>query len=337
MNIDYYAFVMDNYKQEDYSEMSARHHAHIFENFDFDMAVARDLGKLAIFCKETGKFYNSDWEDLDLNDQVVMPRCTIPELSNLMDQLEDSGSILATTKEDYKKIMDWPNLVRPKHHEVVATTYGEFLENFQSYKEKFGRVFFKTKYKNISTEVKNIMCLGAMSFSSILSDEDLFSGKKQDEDLKEMSKPMYMVFTADYGDHNDLRFGYLSDDTEVYVEPYLNICKDWRFKKVPVEYRSFVVDGKFNTARSWVPDKHVPKEVINVTQEVVDSMPDDMNKTFVVDILEFKDKSGKHLYDLCEINPLPCSGYERGNSIFVLEDHNKKQYPKADSISDHER
>ena len=341
MKIDYYVFVMNEFGQEDYLQMVAKHHSHIFKNFEFDMSVASKLGKLAIYCKETDKFYNENWEEINLQDKVVFPRCTIPELKGLYDRLETTGATLASTKEDYDIIMDWPKYVSPNHHEVIPTTYGEFLENFDYYKEKYGRVFFKTKYKNISTEVNNVMCLGALGgFKSIDSDNGLLSNESSNEadDLMNsfFSKPMYLVYTSDYGDHNDLRFGSLADDAEVYVEPYLNVVKDWRYK-LPIEYRSFVVDGNFVTSRSWVPTtSRVPYEVKELTQEVIDAMPNDMNKTFVVDIMECKDKFGRHYYDLCEINPIACSGYEKGNSIFLLEDIENidYHYPKVDSIHD---
>ena len=57
-----------------------------------------------------------------------------------------------------------------------------------------------------------------------------------------------------------------------------------------------------------------------------------MNKTFVVDVLKFIDKYGNEKYDLCEINPLTCSGYEQGSSIFILEDIEGKYYPKYDGM-----
>jgi hypothetical protein len=76
-----------------------------------------------------------------------------------------------------------------------------------------------------------------------------------------------MVFSSDTPGHSDIRFGFLDKNSEVYVEPYLKIAKDEKRKNIPVEYRSFVVDGKFVTSRSWVPDSNIPEEVIKITKE----------------------------------------------------------------------
>lgn len=347
MNIDYYAFVMDKFGQDNYAGLDAKFGSHIFENFEFDLSVAKRLGKLAIYCKEDGKFYDENWQGLDLCGKKVLPRCIIPEINTLYNALEQARAISVTNREDYNKVLNWPKYISPKHHEIVSTTYREFLENFKNYKEKYGRVFFKTKNKNISCEVKDVVCLDnkhlkkANPFRSINNDDDLvliksdddLGGEPVDDFLLDFFKePMYMVYSGDTRGHNDLRFGFLDKDTEVYVEPFLEIVKDNNYKQIPVEYRSFVVDGKFVTSRSWVPTEYIPEEVIKLTSDIISSVPEDMNKTFVVDVLQFVDADGNQKYDLCEINPLTCSGYEHGSSIFVSENAEGIYYPKYDGL-----
>ena len=334
MKIDYYCFVMDNFGQKDYSNLMARYGAHIFENMDFDVATAKSLGKFAVFCKETQKFYDDSWQEINLNGKVVLPRCIIPETKTLFDAIEAQGALSLESKEDFVATQNWPALIHPIYREVIPTTYGEFLENFEEYKKKFGRVFFKTAKKHISCEVRQVMSLNDSIFAFVEDDDDLLNDKKKESKI---SEKMYLVFTNQSLHSNDHRFNFLPKDANVYVQPYLEIVKDEQYSNIPVEYRSFVVDGKFTTSRSWVPNREVPETVVEMTQQIIDAMPERTSKTFVVDVLQFVDENGQTHYDLCELNPISSSGYEQGSSIFLLEDGlapERKFYPKCDSVSE---
>ena len=337
MVIDYYCFVMNAFGQNDYSEMKARNGSHIFGNLNFDINIARNIGKFAVFCKETGRFYDSNWNELSLKDKRVLLRCIIPDEKIAFDALEAEGANLVSTREDHKKIMNWASYINPMYREINSSTYGEFIRNFENYQEKYGRVFFKTKQKHISCEVKGVVALKGSVFSEITGDDDIGKTVEHDSNTQEFSSSSYIVFTNKYNHSNDFRFNFLDKTTEVYVQPCLEIVKDEEFSHIPVEYRSFVVDGKFVSSRSWIPNRCVPEEVKEITQKFIDALPESMSKTFVIDILQFVDKDGNKHYDLCELNPITSSGYEQGSTIFVLEDlpNNVKYYiPEAEDEDD---
>ena len=63
----------------------------------------------------------------------------------------------------------------------------------------------------------------------------------------------------------------------------------------------------------------MPEKVERLVEKTIEALPSEMPKTFVLDILEFE-KDGEKFYDICEFNPITCSGYEEGSSIFLLED-----------------
>ena len=335
MNIDFYCFIMDEFQQSDYYKRKKLSKAKIYENFEFDINVAKSLGKCAIYCKEMDKFYNENWEEVDISGKSVLPRCIIPETVELLSAIENAGAESLVSKEDLEIVYSWPKYIKPRNREVISTTYGEFLKDFEHYKDKFGRVFFKTKYKNISCEVKEIFCLNDMIFEEISSDGDLFDGSGKMKTTGFFSEPTYMVFTNKVSHSNDLRFGFLKKDAEVFVQPFLDIVKDGEFTHIPVEYRSFVVDGKITTSRSWIPNRTVPNEVKIMTAQIVEAMPNEINKNFVVDILEYKDSHGHRYFDLCEINPLTSAGYEQGSSIFITEPTYNElfRYSKYDELS----
>ncbi len=326
-NIDFYCFCFDTLDQGDYSHAKARHGSHIFDNMNFDIANAKKLSKFARFVKETGKFHDENGRELDVSRKRVLARCIIPEMNTLFGALEDAGAEMVVSREETRAVMDWASYISPTFRDACATNLGEFLANFDEYKENFGRVFFKTKKKNFSCEVLAVSKFFP-EFLQVSSDEDLSSNKNKESSLAEFfSEPMYMVITSTSKDHPDFRFGMLPKSTEVIVQPFLEIVKDDEFKHVPVEYRSFVVDGKFVSSRSWIEDRPVPQGVLDYVQGLIDGFAD-KSRTFVADVLEFVDKDGKRKFDLCELNPLSCSGYEKGSTIFVTEgEFEGKYYP----------
>ncbi len=336
MQIDYYCFVMERFGQVDYSQMKQKYKSCFFDNLEFDMTVAKRLGKFAVYCKEKDAFYDEHWKELNVSHKVLFPRCIISDTNFLFTNMFRVGAIPFYTIEDYKKSEEWYKYIKPRDRKVVLTSYGEFVKNFKLYEKEFGRVFFKTAKKNISCEVKGVMDLGDMFFSEILSDDDIAETPSRYDDVPKR-EPMYAVFTNQSKGSNDHRFNWLKMHEPVLIEPFLTLKKDNRYANVPVEYRSFVVDGKFVTSRSWVPsNEKVPEEVKNITKQVIEAMQDDMQKTFVVDVLEYVDELGHSHFDLCEINPITSSGYEQGSSIFLLEEGlaDEKFYPKYDLISE---
>jgi len=316
MKIDYYCFVADSLDCVINEEKRLKD-THIFKNLDFDMQVAKKLKKFAIYDKETEEFYDENNNIISLRGKCVFPRCIIPDMNLLFDKLELEGANLIIDKLRTQKIYKWPNYIQPVYRDVEVTSYGEFLRNFEEYKTRLGNVFFKTKHKNIHCEVTGVANLQGLNFKSIESEEDINEGQEQNSFF---SEPCYIVFTDKIKGFNDHRFLFLDKETEVFVTKKLNIVHDETYKNIPVEYRSFVVNGKFVVSRSWVQNKKVPKEVENLVQKTIESLSQEMPKTFVLDVLEFEE-DGIRKYDICEFNPITCSGYEEGSSIFLLEEN----------------
>lgn len=333
MAIDFYCFVLD-YKETNYPKDKQPKGTYIFENFNFDIKIAKKLGKFTAYCKETNKFYNENWEEISLTNKKVLPRCIIPDVETLYNALEQENADLCVTRQDLNMVKSWPEYINPRYRDVESTHYSDFLQNFNNYKNKFGRVFFKTKRKYFACEVKLVFALTkAFELNS-----DLAKNKNSDNSkLIIFDEPIYFVTTNESKNFNDIRFNSLDKNEEVFVSKFVNLTHDHEYTFVPTEYRSFVVDGKFVTSRSWIPNRQVPNEVKNIVQSVIDNMPREMQKTFVVDCFEFIDENGNKKYDLGEINPIVCAGYDFGSSIFLTEDNYKEMlYDKYDDMEEQE-
>lgn len=317
MEIDYYCFVTDDLING-ISEDKRRKNSSIFDNLEFDMGVAKKLSKFAIYDKLSGKFYDAGGKAISLENKTVFPRCIIPDMNLLFDKLEEEKASSIITREDTENVLNWPSFIQPLHRDVYVTTYGDFLKNFGKYKETFKNVFFKTKNKNIHCEILNVLNLNGMSFNSLDTDDDLENNSSKKEET--LNEDLYMVMTDKVKGFNDHRFNFLKKDQEVFIQPKLDVVKDSEYPHIPMEYRSFVVDGKFVTSQSWIPERKVPEEVTNLVKLYIDNMPNEMPKTFVLDVLEYEEHGIKK-YDICEFNPITCSGYEDGSSIFLLEDN----------------
>jgi len=315
MKIDYYCFVADSLDCV-ISEDKRKSKSSIFDNLDFDMDLAKQLNKFAIYDKQTDAFYDKNNNVISLNGKNVFARCIIPDMNLLFDKLEEDGANLVIDKLRTQKVYSWPKFIQPIYRDVESMTYGEFLKNFDALKDKFGSVFFKTKKKNIHCEVLNVVNLQGMEFKSINSEDDL-EGDDANNDI--FFEPMYIVMTDKVKGFNDHRFMFLDKNEDVFVSSKLDIVKDHNHDDLPVEYRSFVIDGKFIVKRSWVPNQEVPEKVERLVEKTIEALPSEMPKTFVLDMLEFE-KDGEKFYDICEFNPITCSGYEEGSSIFLLED-----------------
>jgi len=322
MKVDFYCFVADSLNCVISKEKRERD-SHIYDNLDFDINVAKKLGKFAVYDKETDEFYDVNNNVLSLRNKVVFPRCIIPEMNLLFDKLDSEKAVSIITKEQTEKVYNWPKYIQPSYRDVEITTYGEFLKNFKTFKDKFDRVFFKTKNKNIHAEVTEVVNLQGLAFKSIETDDDIKTGKDQEPD-DFFSEPMYVVMTDKVKGFNDHRFSFLDKNQDVFVTSKLDIVYDKENPRIPVEYRTFVVDGKFVTSQSWVEERKIPEEVTKLVKGVLRILPKEMPKTFVLDILEFE-SAGKKRYDICEFNPICCSGYEEGSSIFLLEDNFSKE------------
>ena len=331
MKIDYYCFVTDSLNGK-LDDAKRRRDSHIFDNLDFDMSIAKKIGKFAILDKESGLFYDHNNQQISLTDKVVFPRCIIPDITLLLNKLEESKAKSVVNNEELQKVYSWPHHIQPLYRDVYSSTYGEFLQNFSTYKQQLGKVFFKTQSKYINCEVLNVINLQNLNFTSVESDDEL---TQNDNDVANMfSEPTYIVMSDKVKGFNDHRFNNLKKDTPVFVSKKLDIAKNKEYQHIPIEYRTFVIDGKFVTSQSWVPNRNVPHEVTNLVQQTIDNLPQSWPKAFVLDILEFK-QDGHNFYDICEFNPISCSGYEDGSSIFLLENKLPKsemQYHKITQI-----
>lgn len=65
----------------------------------------------------------------------------------LLAQLEEHGAISVQTRNDVKKIENWPQRIQPVYRKVIQTDYREFQLHVEDYKSIFKSIFFKTAKK----------------------------------------------------------------------------------------------------------------------------------------------------------------------------------------------
>ena len=150
----------------------------------------------------------------------------------LFDKLEQDGANLLIDKLRTQKVYNWPNYIQPVYRDVESMTYGEFLENFSVLKERFGKVFFKTKKKNINCEVTNVINLKGMNFKAITSENDLDGDNSKDEVFSESA---YIVMSDKVKGFNDHRFMFLDKDEEVFVSDEMS---ESSFLNIPLSFTS---------------------------------------------------------------------------------------------------
>ncbi len=250
-----------------------------------------------VFDRTTKKFYKLG-QEFDISGKVIFPRSHIAYEKELISNILEQGGIPIETMEDYDKIIDWPNFIKPVHRKLVVTTYKEFIENAESYRTMFQRIFLKTAIKS---RIRHILT----AFGTInIEGEDFFFTKPPLFDLKK----------------DDTIF--LSEAFKPISDPENDMsCK---------EYRVFVVnDSLLSISRSYVDyETQVPEAVTAFAElqiERISKVPE-FPSSYVLDIGQVL-MDGKEVIDMIEFNPICSSGLEVSHKL-VEEILKRKNAPK---------
>lgn len=249
------------------------------------MDSASDNNLLILFDRTTKKFY-LDGREIDVKGLVIFPRTFIPYEEELLTQLEEHGAISIQTRSDVEKVTNWPQKVQPVHRKVIQTTYKEFQDNAEKYRNIFKNIFFKTAKKSNSSCV--LRYYGYVNIGG----RKLFA-----------TKPTLWDVSLDDDIFLSERFESIDDK-----ENDMN-CK---------EYRVFVVnDTLLSISRSYVDyPTEVPDEVKSFVEEQINrvsSIPD-FPSSYVLDVGQIL-MDGREVIDIIEYNPISSSGLEVCNLL----------------------
>lgn len=254
-----------------------------------------------IFDRSTKKFYLNG-EETNIEGKIIFPRSHIKYEQELLENIEKQGGISIETKADYDKIIGWPNFIKPLHRKIVVTTYREFIQNAETYKTMFQKVFFKTA-------VKSGTHCPLKSFGTIEIEGQKF------------------FYT------NPSLFGIKADDI-VFLSETFEAIEDSLNEMDCKEYRVFVVNHNlFSIARSYIDyETEIPEKVIAFAESQIKriSKIKEFPSSYVLDIGEIF-INGKETMDLIECNPICSSGLEIKHHLVeeILKRKNKpKQFVK---------
>lgn len=315
-SIDYYCFCVDSLEEPFWENFNINKNGESFRNdLLFDVENSTKIGKCVFYVKDWDKFVLNG-EPVDISGKIIFPRCAVFDSNLLLSKIEQNGGKSICTLKDKAKVSDWPRFCQPIHHKVIETTKEEFVSNFEKYKQKLGRIFFKTKEKNFSCEVVNISELGNVKILS--SEDDLES------DLGVFSfLSTKLISTKDrYGNltGHDNRLANLDDNEKVFIESFIDIETN-KISGLPEEYRCFVLNGEIANISNYFAEENMDEnyECFNFVNSVLQSLPNDFPKYFVLDICKIK-KDNKSMFDIVEFNSIEASGYGTQNTIIPQED-----------------
>lgn len=325
--IDYYCFCVDNLDSELWSEMDVNDNGSNFKkNLTLDVSMASEMGKCLFYLKNNDIFM-SNGNIIDIKDKIIFPRCAIPDSDLLLSKIQQNGGKSIVTLKDKEKILSWPKYFQPVNHSVIETTKNEFVTNFEKYKNKFGRVFFKTKRKYYSCEVVDVKEVGNVS---VIKSQDDFKKFKSDGDFNNPFSfflGIKLISTKDrygYLTGHDNTIGNLDDDERVFVENYIDIARNKENPDYPEEYRCFVIDGKLaNISHYDLTGIEVEKEYIEFANKIIKNLPNNFPKYYVMDICKINSEK-QPKFDVIEFNSIESSGYGEKNSIMPTEQQEHK-------------
>ena len=251
-----------------------------FGSFALEAKYAKDLGKYLFYKEKEDIFVDKDGNVVDITGLDILPRTGVLQAEALVDAIYRHGATSTWVKiGDYEKVLDWPDYIKTKRRNMIVSGR-EILENPDKIMEIFGvgDVFFKTKNKNYSQVI---------SMEKLLSKEGNF----------------YEALKA----HQDDDF-ILSDVVDIRED-----------KHGMREFRGYVFDGKIgNISRVHdylvgIVNPDFEFKILDILKELEGT---DFPRSFVIDLFEYYDESGKVQIDVLECNPLVASGTYLYNSVF---------------------
>ena len=254
-----------------------------------------------IFDRITKKFYK-EGEEFDIQNKVIFPRSHIQYEEELLTNIEKCGGISIQTMEEHEKIIFWPNFIKPVYRKMVVTTYGEFIEHAENYRENFKGIFIKTA-------IKSNICHVLKYFGTLdIDGQKLFFTKP----------PLFRI---------------MEDDMIFLSETFENI-EDKENDMNCREYRVFVINNNLlSISRSYVDyETKVPDDVIAFAEKQIKKVSEilDFPNSYVLDIGQVM-VDEKEVIDIIEFNPICSSGLEVSNKLveeIVKRKDKAKQFVK---------
>lgn len=299
MKIDYFCFSVPTLDTTDYeiSEQDSENTVWIKTKNQELMEDAKENGMLLTFDRTTKNFYKG-FDLIDIKGLTIFPISFMPYEDELLNAISDKGGKSIQTIHERDKIINWPTLIQPTHRTVISTTYKEFLDNHEYYKDVFDSIFFKTAKKS--------------SNHCVLKNYGYFV---------EDGKTWYYTKPTMWG---------VSFDDTVFLSEKFEPINDPENDMDCREYRVFVLNHQLlSISRSYVDyPTEVPVEVMEFVLEQIKkaSLIKGFPGSYVLDVGEVL-IDGKRVIDIIEYNPISSSGLEVCNRL-VYDLLNKKSSSK---------
>lgn len=303
IHIDYYCFptktgdISPYMNLEQYTNYREKLHYQLAQE---DVLLSQKLGKLALFDLRNNTFVDENGNLLKLEGKKVFPRSTIQESDLLMEYLEKAHANSITSREDYKKVENWFEVI-PTKRKFKKTTFGEVEKNIDAYEKEYGTSFFmKTIEKGFSG-----VC--------IIFEFNVDSGIQSDFETKPNEKVEKKKAKALVDSHwHSVNMSINDRNTPVLVYPFIKLLKDEYGRR---EWRAFVVENQL-WCLSRFSDNVVPIEdyVYEKVKSKIKEFEGILPSSYVVDFFEYDDE-GSTLFDVCECNPIIASGVFQNNDL----------------------
>lgn len=247
--------------------------------------LAKQKGKLLLFDLRTQTFIDCNGNAIDIRGKEIFPRCQIQESEQLLNAIANNRGNSIVSRTDSKIVENWFEYIDVQR-KFLRTTFGEVQNNLHFYEKKFGNEFFLKTVKKQFSNICHIIQMGDSKVLFSFVGHSLFGGNML-----------------------------ISDNlTPVLVTDALSIIKDDYGKR---EWRVFVVKGKI-WCISRTSDDLVDIEpyIIEKIQRKIEQLSEKsiFPSSYCVDFFEY-DNNGEVVFDICEFNPIECSGVYRNNNL----------------------
>lgn len=270
------------------------------DSFKKEIELAIKKNKAIFYDKEIG-FIDGFGNKVDIEGKTIMPRTFVSTIDQINEAIIRNGGLLALSKKDDEKILNWPRYYQPKRK--VFTLKGEDLikdDVVRKLRECFGdNIFLKTKEKNFNSVIP----------VSLLEDKEC----------------------------NFCKALLCSLDTEFIVSRAVSLIEDEYGVR---EYRCFVIDGEVANISRYTEDvlHTIDQEVLDKAKELVNNLKGTLPSCYVMDLFEY-DNAGTKEIDVVEFNPFHSSGIYLYNSAIdksndlLHRDNNDISYEYRDRVS----
>lgn len=250
-----------------------------------NVMLAKQKGKLLLFDLRTQTFIDCNGNAIDISGKEIFPRCKIQESERLLNAIENNGGNSIVTQADSKIVESWFEYIDIQR-KFLRTTFGEVKKNLHFYEKEFGNRFFLKTVKKQFSNICQIIQMGEFKILFSVVGHSLFG--------------MNMLIS--------------NNSTPVLVTDALSIIEDDYGKR---EWRVFVVKGKI-----WCISR-ASDDLVDIEPYVIEKIQRKIEQlleisifpsSYCVDFFEY-DNNGEVVFDICEFNPIECSGVYRNNDL----------------------